>query len=151
MFDLALHYGHGPIPLKDIARRQELSLDYLEHLFIQLRRAGLIQGVRGPKGGFLLTKPPDRIKVGEIIRVLEGPISLVHCVINQNGCHRAEFCVSRLLWKRVGERIEEVLDSTTLEDLIHEAEKMMKGKGLDYEYALYLEKVVEKKGSNQSS
>jgi Rrf2 family cysteine metabolism transcriptional repressor len=123
MIDLALHADEGPVPRSDIAERQEVSAHYIEQLFVKLRRAGFIESVRGPGGGYLLAQSADQIKVGDIIRTVEGPIALVHCVAPQPEapCHRADSCVTHLLWKRLSDGVAEVLDSITLEDLCDQA------------------------------
>ena len=123
MIDLALHANEGPVLRSDIAERQEVSADYIEQLFVKLRRAGFIESVRGPGGGYILAQGADQIKVGDIIRTVEGPIALVHCVAPQQeaACHRADNCVTHLLWKRLSDRVAEVLDSVTLKDLCDQA------------------------------
>jgi len=125
MFDLAQHYGEGPIPLKSVAERQELSEHYLEQLISGLRKAGLVKSVRGAQGGYTLAKEPSEIKVGDVIRVLEGPIAPVDCVNDDDAecCHKADYCVTRNVWEKVKDSITEVLDSITLEDMCKDAEK----------------------------
>lgn len=134
MLDLALHHGEGPIPLKSVAERQNLSEHYLEQLIAVLRKAGLVKSVRGAQGGYILAREPHEIKIGEIIRVLEGPIAPVECVNEEDPecCLRADYCVTRNLWEKVKASIEEVLDSTTLEDLVREAEKARQTGGYMY-------------------
>ncbi|MBU4128783.1 Rrf2 family transcriptional regulator [bacterium] len=141
MFDLALRYGQGPIPLKDVSQRQEISVNYLEQLFVHLRRNGLVEGTRGPKGGFFLTKKPGRIKIGDVIRAIEGPISLVYCVDpeeRKKECHRADTCITRLLWKRTSEKLAESLDAVTLEDLCEEARRLYKGEEPKHPFAFQI-------------
>ena len=121
MFDLAMHYGEGAVPLKDIAARQGLSEHYLEQLIVPLRRAGLVRSIRGAQGGYLLARRPEEITVGDIIRVLEGPIAPVDCVIVDSGfeqyCDKADNCVTRAIWRKLRDSINAVLDSVTLADL----------------------------------
>ncbi len=129
ILDLALHYGEGPISSRDIAKREGISRNYIEQLFVRLRRAKLIRSVRGPKGGYLLTSQPRSIKVGDIVRALEGPIAAAYCVQPQNSkdlCERISTCVPYILWKRLTNKINEVLDSATLEDLCREGMKLSK-------------------------
>ncbi len=122
MFDIALHHGEGPIPLRSVAERQEISEHYLEQLIANLRKAGLVESVRGAYGGYLLAKKPDEITVGDIIRVLEGPIAPVDCVLSENdGCEDISNCVIKLVWDKMKDSIDEVLDNITLEDLRQEA------------------------------
>jgi Rrf2 family cysteine metabolism transcriptional repressor len=126
MIDLALHADEEPVPRSDIAERQEVSAHYIEQLFVKLRRAGFIESVRGPGGGYILAQGADQIKVGDIIRTVEGPIALVHCVAPQkeDTCHRADSCVTHLLWRRLSSKVAEVLDSVTLEDLCNQAREL---------------------------
>ncbi len=119
MIDLALHADEGPVLRSDIAERQEISAHYLEQLFVKLRKAGLLESVKGPGGGYILAKSADQIRAGDIIRAVEGPIALVHCVAPQQeaACHRVDRCITHLLWKRLSDRVAEVLDSVTLKEL----------------------------------
>lgn len=126
MFDLAQHYGEGPIPLKSVAERQNLSEHYLEQLVGSLRKAGLVKSIRGAQGGYILARDPKEITVGDIIRVLEGPVAPVECVGEemQESCNRLDVCITRLVWQRVKNTIDQVLDSITLADMLEEAEKL---------------------------
>jgi len=125
MFDLAMHYGSDPIPLKMVAERQGLSEHYLEQLIAVLRKAGLVKSIRGAQGGYILSRPPSEIKVGDVFRALEGPIALLDCVSEQEPavCEKVNYCISRDIWARVRDSIAEVLDSITLEDMCRDAEK----------------------------
>ncbi|HAM81533.1 cysteine metabolism transcriptional regulator CymR [Ornithinibacillus bavariensis] len=121
MIELARSYGEGPIPLKTIARENDLSEHYLEQLAAPLRNAGLIKSIRGAYGGYVLPKDPKEISAGDIIRVLEGPIVLVEGIEDEEPAKQA-------LWRRVTEAVKEVLDTTTLEDLInHDSDDSLKG------------------------
>ncbi len=111
MMDLALHYGKGPISLKSIAERHDLSENYLEQLIAPLRNAGLVRSIRGAYGGYKLAKKPEKITVAEIMLILEGPISSVDINEEQDPARRD-------LWRRVQKAIMEVLDNTTLADLV---------------------------------
>jgi len=125
MFDLAQHYGEGPISLKSVAERQALSEHYLEQLIAGLRKAGLVKSVRGAQGGYTLSRDPSEIKVGDIVRVLEGPIAPVECVNDDDSeqCMKAEFCITKNVWEKVKDSIEDVLDSISLADMCKDAEK----------------------------
>ncbi|MHB9094161.1 MAG: RrF2 family transcriptional regulator [Eubacteriales bacterium] len=125
MFDLAQHFGEGPISLKSVAERQDLSEHYLEQLIAGLRKAGLVKSVRGAQGGYILAREPAEIKIGDIVRVLEGPIAPVECVNGEDteGCLKAEFCITRNVWEKVKDSIEGVLDSITLADMCKDAER----------------------------
>ncbi|MNZ82086.1 HTH-type transcriptional regulator CymR [compost metagenome] len=111
MMELAAKYGEGPISLKSIAERNQLSEHYLEQLVAPLRNAGLVKSVRGAYGGYILSKEPEEITSGDIIRILEGPISPVDFTEEDDPAKRQ-------LWLRIRDSIAEVLDSTTLADLI---------------------------------
>jgi Rrf2 family cysteine metabolism transcriptional repressor len=117
MVDLGLHIDRGPVLRKDIAERQEISSDYIGHLFAKLRKAGFVESIKGPGGGYVLARDADEIRVGDIIRAVEGPIALVQCV----GCHRMDGCVTHPLWKKLSESVADVLDSVTLKDLSDQA------------------------------
>lgn len=106
MIDLAMYQGEGPISLKSIAERQNLSEHYLEQLIAPLRNAGLVRSVRGAYGGYVLTKSPEEITIGDVIRVLEGPISVVDD--SQDDL--------TYLWDQVRDVINQVLDSVNLAD-----------------------------------
>ena len=118
MLELALHYGEGPILVKDIARRQHISERYLEHLLISLKVAGMVRSTRGTHGGFTLAKPPSQIRLSEIIRVLEGSMAPTECVDDPEAYPRASTCVIHDVWAEVKAAISSVLESTTLQDLV---------------------------------
>ncbi|MCJ7522005.1 MAG: Rrf2 family transcriptional regulator [Dehalococcoidia bacterium] len=118
MLDLALHFGEGPIFLKDIAKRQEVSDRYLEQILIPLKAGGLVRVVRGARGGFALAKPPSDIKLIEIIRIAEGSTAPVDCVDNAQICSRSDFCVTREIWSELKHAIDNVLESVTLQNLV---------------------------------
>lgn len=124
MIDLALHYDDdGVTPLHSIAERQDISEHYLEQLIATLRKADLVNSVRGAHGGYLLAKEPAEITVKDIIKELEGPIAPSECVAEESGssCENIEDCITRLVWKKLQNSINEVLNSITLEDLRQEA------------------------------
>lgn len=116
--DLALHQDEGLVPLKDIARRQEVSLPYLEHLITPLVAAGLVKSTRGARGGVSLVKPPSEIKLSEAVQLLEGSIAPVDCVNDPKLCHRSAYCVTRDIWSEMKNAMSQVLDSTTIQDLV---------------------------------
>lgn len=124
MYDLSLHYGQGVISLKSVAQRQQISEHYLEQLMGTLRKAGYVKSSRGSQGGYTLTKNPSQISVGDIIRVMEGPIAPVDCLLDDatktEYCERADICVTRGVWAKVRDSINDVLDSITLADLCQE-------------------------------
>jgi len=124
MTELARTHGRGLLSLAEISRTEMLPLAYLEQLIGELRRAGLVEGVRGLHGGYRLTRRPCEITVGEVYRVLEGPIAPVECTAEDylpHSCEREAGCLSRSVWSRVQQSISAVLDATTLEDLCQES------------------------------
>lgn len=125
MIELARQYGKGPISLKSIAESKDLSAHYLEQLATPLRNAGLIRSVRGAYGGYKLAKKKEEITAGDIIRVLEGPIVLVEGIENEEPAQQA-------LWVTVRDAVRDVLDTTTLEDLIKEDTSEMIGQYMFY-------------------
>ena len=122
MFDLATNQHKGPVSLKSIAQRQKLSEAYLEQLFANLRKAGLVKSVRGAQGGYLLADDAENITVGQILRTLEGTVAPVECVDDMNRnvdeCPDADSCVTRFVWEKIRDSINEVVDSITLQDMI---------------------------------
>lgn len=118
MVDLAQHYDSGPVRIRDIARRQDISVKYLEQLIIPLKEAGFIRSVRGVKGGHLLSKPPGDITAGDIVRALEKETGLVQCVEDSKTCLRAKTCPTRNVWQKATHALYQQLDRITLAELI---------------------------------
>ena len=123
LLDLALHRGEGPILLRDIAQRQQISLRYLEHLITPLIAGGIVRSARGAGGGVLLTRPPEEIRLSEVIQLLEGSIAPVECVNNPGICSRSKLCVTRDIWSELKKAMNGVLESTTLQDLVERHKK----------------------------
>lgn len=125
MLDLALYTDDGPITTRAIAEHQGISERYLEQLLIPLKTAGLVKSIRGSQGGYILGRKSDKITVGDIIRVLEGPIAPVECVneVNPEECQRADYCVTKVIWSEVRDAIVGVLDKYSLADLVDESKK----------------------------
>ncbi len=118
LLDLALHPNEAPVQLKDIARRQELSLHYLEHLIAPLIVAGIVRATRGARGGIQLARLPREIKLSEVIQLLEGSISPVECIDQPKVCPRSSACATRDVWSEMKKAMDGVLESTTLQDLV---------------------------------
>ena len=118
LLDLAVHQGEGMVLLKDIARRQEVSLPYLEHLITPLIAAGLVKSTRGARGGVLLVRPPAQVTLTEVVLLLEGSLAPVDCVNDPKVCSRSASCVTRDVWIQIKDAMTQVLDSTTLQDLV---------------------------------
>jgi Rrf2 family protein len=119
MLELASHYGEGPIELKGIAKKEDISLKYLEQVIIPLRTAGLVKAIRGSKGGYSLAKSPSEICLNDLVEVLEGPVNLIECLKDPKVCQKSSFCVTRDIWKEVSEAIYGIFHSVTLEDMVN--------------------------------
>ncbi len=117
MVDLTLHNNAKPVQLKDIAERQQISLSYLEHLIIPLISAGIVKSTRGVHGGIKLAKSPEQIRLKEILEVLEGPLAPVDCLKDVKACPRSGRCATQDVWSDLKKAMENVLDSSTLQDL----------------------------------
>jgi Rrf2 family protein len=120
MFEISRGYPGGPVTIKEISERQDVSVAYLEQILNKLRHAGLIKSVKGPGGGYLLTREPGDITIASILKELEGPVAITSCLDPEEGCARVEGCVTHLLWKALGAKIEAFLETITLKDLLEE-------------------------------
>jgi len=118
MFEIAKGYKSGPVTIREISMEQDVSVAYLEQILNKLRKAGLISSVKGPGGGYVLSRDPKSISIGAILRELEGPVAITSCLDPKEGCMRVDGCVTHLLWKSLGENIEAFLDNMTLGDLL---------------------------------
>lgn len=124
MVDLAYYSKDKPVTLQEIASREEISINYLEQLFAKLRRNRIVDSVRGPGGGYLLADSPDKISIGAIIEAVEESLTPVACVEGDLECGRIDKCVTFKLWKGLGERIKDFLNSITVQDLCDDAGRM---------------------------
>ncbi|MBN2019768.1 MAG: Rrf2 family transcriptional regulator [Sedimentisphaerales bacterium] len=127
VLELADKYGKGPLQTRIIARQQDISVKYLEQIMAALKSAGLIKSQRGAKGGYMLSKPPDKVKISDVFEVFEGPVMTVECVSNENYCARAAECIARRVWSEVQSAIKNVLQSMTLQDILDKAKKANNG------------------------
>jgi Rrf2 family cysteine metabolism transcriptional repressor len=130
VLELAENYGNGPLQLKIIAQRQKISVKYLEQLMAVLRSAGFVRSIRGSKGGYLLAKAPEQIKLSDIFHCLEGSVVTIECVENENYCTRTNDCVARQIWAEVQKAVMGVLQSITLQNLVDRAKH---NKASDYQ------------------
>jgi len=126
MFEVSRGYPYNPVTIKEISERQDVSVAYLEQILNKLRRAGLIKSVKGPGGGYLLAKKPKEITMASILKELEGPVAITSCLDPDEGCARVEGCVTHLLWRSLGAKIEAFLETITLKDLL-ENDPLLKG------------------------
>ena len=124
---LAMHYGKGPVLLKDIAGQEEVSEGYLEQIVPLLKSANLIHALRGAHGGYAITRPPEEITLKEIVQALEGSLAPVECVDRPLVCNRIDQCVTRDIWVELKTSIVQTLDKVTLGDMIKRQKKKSKG------------------------
>ena len=120
MYDLAVHYGDGPQSIKMIAERQTIPEAYLEQLIALLRKAKLVISNRGAMGGYRLAQKPEEITVGQVLRALEGGLNLVDCLIEEEQCGKSCACPSRVVWLKIQEGLNKIVDGITLQDMIDE-------------------------------
>ena len=118
ILDLAQHHGQGAIQLGEIAKRQNISLKYLEQIIRPLKKANYVKSFRGAKGGHMLNKPPAEISVGEIVALLEGGDTLVQCDKDPSTCDRKDSCLTRYLWQEAAKAMYARLDTITFADLM---------------------------------
>lgn len=131
MFDLAMSGAAGPVSLKEIASRQEISMDYLEQLLRKLRKASLVKSLRGPHGGFLLARAPRDINLWEIVNALEQDVTPVRCVdeevagrTTRKRCHRLSGCATHIIWLGLAKQTKAYLESRTLQDMVDFAKSL---------------------------
>jgi len=117
LVELAGHHGQGALAMRQIAQGQDLPGKYLEILFNSLKVAGIVHSRRGAKGGWSLGRPPEKIRLGEIMQALEGPIDVAPCVLHPDSCGRADHCPTRDFYVEINEAVLGVFDRYTLEDL----------------------------------
>lgn len=118
LVDLSVHYGESPQLIREIARRQGISRHYLEQIILVLKSAGLVKSIRGAKGGIVLAKAPSKIRLSEVMRVLEGSTAPVECVDDAATCSRSPYCVMRGVWSDMKDAINGVLESKTLQEMV---------------------------------
>ncbi|MGM0568189.1 MAG: RrF2 family transcriptional regulator [Elusimicrobiota bacterium] len=126
MLNLAIHGGEPSVPVSRISKEEDISANYIEQLFLKLKKAGLVESVRGRSGGYRLLKEPEEITAAGIIEAVEGPIVTVDCV-REGNCERYDACTTKYLWEVLSKKIEEVLGNTTLKDLCDTARDKMGG------------------------
>lgn len=119
MLDLASQPGDAPVKLKDVAERQGISVKYLEQIIAVLNKAGIVRSIRGPQGGYILNRPPQEYTVGTILRLTEGDLAPVNCVSHASpDCQRQASCSTVVVWKKLYDSINNVIDGFTLQDLL---------------------------------
>lgn len=117
MLELALHWGKGPIKLELIAERQAIPLKYMRQIAYALETSGLLISLRGPGGGYILSRPPEEISLLQIVKSMGGSLSLVPCIDNPRYCERSKCCAARELWEEASSALKSVFENKTLSDL----------------------------------
>lgn len=120
MYDLAKHYGDGPQSIKLIAERQGIPEAYLEQLIAILRKEQLVISNRGAQGGYRLSREPKDMTVGDVLRALEGGLNLVDCLLEEDSCGKTCACPSRVVWMKIRDGLNSIVDGITLQDMIDE-------------------------------
>ncbi len=123
MLELGLRFGQGPVLLKDISKKQEISLKYLGQLIIPLKIAGLIKSTRGSHGGYFLAKAPEDIKLSQILRAVEGNLAFTECVDSPDICYRSGRCVAHDIWEDASKQFNDMLNSISLADMLKKHKK----------------------------
>jgi Rrf2 family protein len=118
LFEIARGYPERPVTIKHISENQAVSVAYLEQILNKLRKAGLIKSIKGPGGGYLLSRRPDAINIADVLKELEGPLAITSCLDPDEGCDRIDGCVAHLLWKNLGDQIEAYLKTITMQNLL---------------------------------
>lgn len=126
MIDLAINAKDTQISIKNISERQNISENYLEQIIAILKKSGFVKSSRGAQGGYSLNKSPKDISVGDILRALEGDLNPVDCItVNEEvQCNESDLCVTKFVWKQISDSINNVVDNISLEDLVHEQERI---------------------------
>ena len=132
ILDMAQRYGQGAIQLGEIANRQGISLKYLEQIIRPLKNAGYVKSFRGAKGGHILSKTPEKVTVAEIVAVLEGGDTLIHCDKDPEDCERVDSCLTRYVWMEAATAMFERLSAITFADLVKLEKDVCKNKFIDY-------------------
>ena len=123
IYELAKNYDGQTIAIKTISKRQDIPVQYLEQLIVKLRKAGIVDSVRGAKGGYRLAKKPTDITAWDVILCLEGDFAPVHCKqFEQSGCTREELCAGKIVWERVNRSVREAVEDVTFQELIDRLE-----------------------------
>lgn len=122
MLDLAIYAGDKKVSIKSVSERQNISENYLEQIIAVLKKDGFVKSTRGAHGGYSLTKQPIEISIGDILRSLEGNLNPVECITvnDEVQCNDSEYCVTKFVWKKISDSINEVVNNITLQDLVDE-------------------------------
>lgn len=125
--DIALYSETEPVSLAEVAKRQDISISYLEQLMTKLRKANLVESVRGASGGYVLTRGADEISVGEVLRALEGDMSPVECATDDEDCEHicgaSGHCTTRLVWKKINDSVNDTINNIFISELVADSRK----------------------------
>jgi len=133
ILDLAWHYSDKPVTISELARRADIPIKFLEQILLELKKGRFVQSRRGKVGGYLLARPPSKIRLGEVVRFIDGPIEPIICVDkNYKGCHDISRCAFREVWARVSHSTSSIIDNITFEDLL----KRIKSLGSAFVYQI---------------
>lgn len=127
VLDLAIHSKEEAVALSQISERQNISISYLEQLIAKLKKAGIVNSIRGAQGGYVLAKAVEEISVGEILRALEGDLHPVDCAEitgGDNSCSGSDLCVTKYVWKRISDSINDTVDNIMLSELVDESNRI---------------------------
>lgn len=125
ILDLSLHYGDEPVSIPELAGRADIPIKFLEQILLELKRGGFVESRRGKVGGYLLARPPEQIKLGEVIRFIDGQVEPVECVDkNYRGCRDINHCVFRPIWQQVERATSGIIDNITFEDLLKKNKRL---------------------------
>lgn len=142
LFDMAYHGGMSAVQIHDIARRQGISARYLEQIFSDLKKAGLLKSRRGPQGGYILARKPAEISVGDILLAAEGDISLVRCTKNDldctSSCDAKHTCVTHRLWDDASRILHGFFDEMTLQGLCEKGKELGLKKEIDHKFMYFI-------------
>ena len=133
VLDLAVNGKNEAVALSGIAERQDISISYLEQLIAKLKKAGIVNSIRGAQGGYILAKKPEEISVGDILRALEGDLNPVDCaeiIGSGSSCTGADLCVTKYVWMRISDSINNTVDTMKLSELMEESEKIRSEHGV---------------------
>jgi len=124
ILDLAVHYGNGSVSIHELAERADIPAKFLEQILLDLKRGGFVTSRRGKIGGYILAQPPSKIKLGEVIRFIDGPIEPIACVDTKyKDCSDINKCIFRDIWRRVSDATSRIIDDITFEDLAKKIKK----------------------------
>lgn len=125
VLDIAMHADSEAVALSSIATRQNISISYLEQLISKLKKAGIVNSIRGSQGGYVLARPAEEISVGDILRCLEGNLNPVECLeILGGSCAGSDVCVTKFVWKRISDSINQAVDGLMLSELVSEGQQL---------------------------